>query len=162
MSLGTIDYVSSYFKHKTPTPIRGVPTHKALTRLEVELQANASSVETDLGGGDHGYLGLVKTDEEHASTPGTQPFVATNYPNPLAIPANTSAIAALQLREEHVDAKRTWRECKDVEKALLRHVQDALEDKCTEAIVDEHTNLLNDDVPTVMKYLFYNYGKVSS
>ena len=51
MSLGLIDYTSSYFKYKILTPIRGVPTHKALRRLKIELQANASSIETDLGGG---------------------------------------------------------------------------------------------------------------
>ena len=28
MTIGTIDYASSYFKYKTPTPIRGEPTHK--------------------------------------------------------------------------------------------------------------------------------------
>ena len=62
MTPGAIDYASSYFKYKTPTPIRGEPTNKALKRLQTELRANASSVETDLGGGDHGYLGLVLTD----------------------------------------------------------------------------------------------------
>ena len=46
-------------------------------------------------------------------------------------------------------------------KALLRHIQDAIEDKYTEALVDEFTNLFSDDVPTVLEYLFYNYGKVS-
>ena len=37
-----------------------------------------------------------------------------------------------------------------------------MEDKYTEALVDEYTNLLSDDIPTVLTYLFYNYGKVSS
>ena len=64
MTLGTVDYASSYFKYKTPTPIRGEPTHKSLNRLKKEVQVNASSVETDLGGGDHGYLRLVFTDQD--------------------------------------------------------------------------------------------------
>ena len=51
MTLGAVDYVASYFKYKTPTPIQGTPTYKALKRLKAELRANASSVETDLGGG---------------------------------------------------------------------------------------------------------------
>ena len=59
MVSNTIDYASSYFKYKTPTPICSKPIHKSLKRLKLELKANASSVETDLGGGDHGYLGLV-------------------------------------------------------------------------------------------------------
>ena len=67
MALGSIDYASSYFKYKTPTPIQGAPTNKTLKRLKTELRANASSVECDLGGGDHGYLALVLTGAEYAS-----------------------------------------------------------------------------------------------
>ena len=86
MSLGTVDYQLSYFKYKTPIPIRGVLTYKVLKRLKTELQANASSVETDLGGSNHGYLGLVLTDEEYVSIPNTEPFIAPNYLPPLVIP----------------------------------------------------------------------------
>jgi len=92
MTIGTIDYASLYFKYKTPTPIRGEPTHKSLKRLKLELQSNASSVETDLGGGNYGYLGLVLTDEEYATIPNTQPFVAPNYPPTLVIPPTSTQI----------------------------------------------------------------------
>ena len=71
MAIGAIDYASLYFKYKTPMPIRGEPIHKSLKRLKLELQANASSVEIDLGGGNHGYLGLVLTDEEYSTIPQT-------------------------------------------------------------------------------------------
>ena len=53
MEPGILDYTVSYFKCKIPTPIRGEPTHKALKRLIKELRENASSVETDLGGGNN-------------------------------------------------------------------------------------------------------------
>lgn len=86
------------------------------------LQANASSVETDLGGGDHGYLGLVLSDEKHASIPGVQPFVAPTYPHPLNIPADDTAIQALELKDVHNESKRICLECKNVEKALLQHM----------------------------------------
>ena len=62
MARGKIDYASSYFKHKNPMPTRGEPAHKSLKRLQTELQENAISVEIDLGGGNHGCLGLVKMD----------------------------------------------------------------------------------------------------
>lgn len=96
---GSIDYTSSYFKHKTPTPIRGPPINKALKRLKLELQLNSSSVETDLGGGNHGFLGLVLSDQEHATTPSMQPFVLPNYPAPLNISNNTTSMQAMQLKE---------------------------------------------------------------
>jgi len=42
--------------------IQEEPTNKSLKRLQTELQANASSVETNLGRGNEGYLELVLTD----------------------------------------------------------------------------------------------------
>ena len=74
MSLRIIDYLSSYFKYKTPTPMRRVPTCKALKRLKTELQENASSIETDLGGGNHGYFSLALIDQEHDTMPNTEKF----------------------------------------------------------------------------------------
>ena len=71
MSIGTVDYTLLYFKYKTPTPIRGESTNKALKRLKLELQSNASSVETNLGGGNYSYLGLVLIDKEYISIPHT-------------------------------------------------------------------------------------------
>ena len=99
MTIGTIDYASSYFKCNAPMPMRQEPTHKSLKRLKLELQANASSIKTDLGGGNYGCLGLVLTDVEYTLIPNTQPFVAPNYPLLLAIPANAMQIQALELKE---------------------------------------------------------------
>ena len=125
MSTGSVDYASSYFKYKTPTPIRGEPTNKVLKRLKLELQSNASSVETNLGGGNYGYLGLVLIDKEYTSIPHTQPFIVLNYPSLLAILAASIPIEALELKDRH----RLYLECKNIEKALLRHIQDTIEDK---------------------------------
>ena len=79
MVISIIDYAASYFKYKASTPIRGEPMHKSLKSLKLELQANASTVETDLGGGNHSYLGLVLNDNEYASIPNIQPFIVPNY-----------------------------------------------------------------------------------
>ena len=55
-----------------------------------------------------------------------------------------------------------YRKCKNVEKALLRHIQNALEEKFIKYMVDEDTGLIEHAIPTVMEYLFLNYGKVLS
>ena len=74
-----IDYTALYFKCKMPTPIRGKPTNKSLKRLQTELQANASLVETDLGRGNHRYLSLVLTDAEYALISNMAPFILPQY-----------------------------------------------------------------------------------
>ena len=71
------DYAATHFKYSTPTPINGDPTNKSVKRLKTELRANGSSVNTDLGGRDHGYLGLILSDVEYSRiTPTPTPFVA--------------------------------------------------------------------------------------
>ena len=161
MTLGSIDYAASYFKYKTPTPIQGTPTNRTLKHLKTELRANASSVESELGGGDHGYLGLVLTDVEYATVPPT-PFAAPAFPGPLVIDPNATQVEALNRREEHNEQKRAYYECKNVEKALQRHIQDAIEDKYLESMVNEDTQLIHADIPDVLEYLFATYGKVNS
>ena len=42
------------------------------------------------------------------------------------------------------------------------YVQEAIEDKHIEPLVDEYTNLLSDYVVTVLECLSYNFGKVRS
>ena len=163
MTAANIDYAASYYKFKKATPIQGTPTNKALKRLKAELRANASSVETDLGGGDHGYLGLVLTDVEYARiNPTPTPFFAPGFPTNLTIPPAATQVEALELREKYKEVKRLYYECKNVEKALLRHIQDAIEEKYIDHLVDDDTQLIQADIPDVLEYFFTNYGKVPS
>ena len=134
-----------------------------LKRLKTELHANTSSVDTNLGGGDHGYLGLILTDVEYARiTPTPQPFVPLNFPGPLVIDPTHTALQQVQAWETHNEAIKLYRECKNVEKALLRHIQIAVEEKFIEFMVDDDTGLIEDDVPTVLEYLFTTYRKVTT
>ena len=45
-----VDYAKTYFKYKTPTKIHGEPSFKTLKQLKRELRANASGIDTNLGG----------------------------------------------------------------------------------------------------------------
>ena len=115
MTIGAVEEAASYFKYKTPTPIQGSPTNKTLKRLKQDLRANVSSVELDLGGGDHGYLGLVLTDPEYATVSATA-FTAPEFPAALTIPEGTDQVTALNLGKQHKETKRAYYECKNVEK----------------------------------------------
>ena len=160
MTTTRIDYATTYFPHNSPTPIRGEPTYKSLKKLKSELKANASSVDSDLGGGDHGYLGLVLSDTEYARICPDSAFEPPEFPGKLQIPRNTETIDAINIREEHRNNLALYRECREVEKALLRHITTAIESKYIDFLKSEDTDLVEDDIPTVLAYLFSNYGKV--
>ena len=158
----TIECAASCFKHKTPTPIRGEPTNKTLKRFQTELQANSSSVETDLGGGNHGYLALVLSNAEHSTIPNAQPFVPSTFPPSLTIPYDATLIKALELKDIHNEKKIACLERKNLEKAILLHMKDAVENKLIESLLDERASLLRDNAPASMTCLFCNHGKVRS
>ena len=163
MSSGTknVDYARIYFKYQKPTPIRGEPTHEDIEQLKKELRANAASVECNLGGGNHGYLGLVLPSTEYNKIVGTT-FKVPDYPATLTIPARTDSVAALNLRTRHKEKQEAHKRCKDVERALLRHVQNAMDEEWLDTLVNEDTQLIEDDIEDVITYLEENYGHIPS
>ena len=100
-----------------PTPIQGTPTYKALKGLKAKLCANASSVETDLGGRHHGYLWLVLSDAEYAYVSPT-PFLVPAYPAPLNIPANATQVQAFKRQTQYEEEKHSYYECQNVKHSL--------------------------------------------
>ena len=134
-----------------------------LKQLKYELWANASSVDADLGGGNHGYLGLYLSDVEYARINLTPtPFVAPTWPGFLQIDAPATVFEAVYNKERHYEAIQIFREYKNVERALLRHTTNELQFKHKELLLNGNTGLIEDDLPTVLQYLDKNYGKVQS
>ena len=160
MTTTRIDYASTYFPYPIPTPIQGEPTYKSIKRLKNELRANASSVDTDLGGGDHGYLGLILNEVEYTRVAPQTPFLAPDFPGELLIPRGTDPVDALNIREKHKRDMGIYRECREVERALLRHITTAVESKYIDSLKNDDTDLIEEDIPAVLSYLFSNYGKV--
>ena len=73
-------------------------TFPVLKKIKNEIKCNAASVYSELGGGDHGHLGLVCTDPEYAHV-SQVPYVRATMPAPLNILAGTTAHESLRLRE---------------------------------------------------------------
>ena len=62
----------------------------------------------------------------------------------------------LTLKEQ----KLVYYECKNVQKSLQRHIQDAIQDKYLKSLIDKDNQLINTNIPDVLKYLFDTCGKV--
>ena len=66
------------------------------------------------------------------------------------------------MREQHQEQTRVYLECKNVEKALQWHIQDAIKDKYFDSLVDEDTQLIQEEIPVILAYLFNTYEKIPS
>ena len=66
-------------------------TYAALNRLQMQLQANTTLVETNLGRGNHSYLALVLSDTDYASI--SKMLLLALLMCPLLLTAPTAAIS---------------------------------------------------------------------
>eukprot|EP00957_Ditylum_brightwellii_P098062 7469927-Ditylum_brightwellii.AAC.1 len=78
-----IDYKNSYFGYPELTPIHGEPTKAALLSLHSKFRSNAQLVDTMLGGGANGHLGLVCDTTTYVSIPGASAYLRLLNPGQL-------------------------------------------------------------------------------
>ena len=70
----------------------------------------------------------------------------TVWSGALAINPDATVVKAVHAKEAYNDKIRLYRECKSVEKALLRHTQNTLELKYIEPLLSKDTGLIEDDL----------------
>ena len=98
------------FPNNLVTKIDREPTYQTLRLLETELVQNASLLMTELGGGNHGYLGLVLWAEKYILLTG---HVFIPHPNPGLIPtflANPTQPQIVQVSETYKEQLHLYRE----------------------------------------------------
>ena len=76
------NYRETTFEYADLMPIHGEPNYNSLTIILNQLKANARSVQTFLGGGHHGYLGLLLSPAQYATIAPNTPF---QYPVHLCV-----------------------------------------------------------------------------
>ena len=64
------------------------------------LKANVSRITRELGGGEHGQLGLILSAQEYNDV-ANPPYIPPVHPGPLSIPHGTVQHAASALRIDH-------------------------------------------------------------
>ena len=154
-----VNYVDTYFEYKTLTKIHGEPTFEGIKKIKDELKANAMAVSSELGGGRHGHLGLVLTQQEYARVSQT-PYTRPEHPGVLVIPANTTQHESTRLQKEYKEAIKLFRETSDLEKALRYQITAAVPEEYLDALRNREANAIMEPIPEILEYLFDNYGVV--
>ena len=115
-------------------------------------------VTSDLEGGVNGHLGLVYTPLEYAHI-SFIPYVQPVHPGLLVIPDGTAQHAEIRLREYYNESLRQYRETVHVKKTLTKKLQ-ANDPKYLNELRNRVTSTINNDVQSIMGYLFRCYGIV--
>ena len=153
------DFTNAFPNHLPP--IVGEPTYQTLKELKDQLKANAASIPTTLGGGNHGYLGLILSPAAYATISPTA-FVEPAYPGQHpAIPAGTNAATTSAIIRRHTEDMQQWREFKNVSTALKNQLLGAVDDIYVRAMRDHHVGYMNQSIRNLLNHLFNNYGNIT-
>ena len=79
------NYRTTHFQHPTLDKIHGQPTLDTILKLIRQLKINAQNVQTNLGGGQLGYLALVLPTTSYNTIPNARAFVRPRDPGPFIV-----------------------------------------------------------------------------
>lgn len=149
------------FPHAKLTPIVGAPTYKTIRKIQKEATANASSVPSNLSNGQMGHFGLV-----HDAA--TVAIVAPNapYERPASPQApNYANLTSFQIatRKEQYDADcRAFADVNLIEATLKRQINEAIDDKYLTGMVNPHTGVFTQTIPTIFATLYRKYANINA
>jgi hypothetical protein len=127
MKYATVEDVIASFPHPVLTTVQGEPDYQTIHATRKSLQANSRAIDTHLGGGTLGHLGLIISDASYAMIAPTTDAGPTLWISPQApgrAPANTDGTsaqisAARHLWEEDVQTYCTYT---SVQQALKKQI----------------------------------------
>jgi hypothetical protein len=157
----TADEIASSFLER-PMPIIGKPTRALLIPLREIVHANASQIQTTLGGGLYGYLGAMLNVDDYIDLEGAAQFDPPTHPGNIlaaALGGTQHAIAdALRANKEQL---RQFDEYQAVMQALRKQIIDTVEEKFIMSLRNKYTRYNSVHPKDLLKYLFDTYGKIT-
>ena len=142
-------------------PIRGKPTFTTLTDLRKLLIQNAATIQTTLGGGQHGYSGLVLPPTEYAlisNVPFIQPTLPPQDP-PYPQGATQHQITAID--RVHTDQWRRYNEAVAIEQALKKQLTETIDRLYLNQRLNNVTGILTGPLHATITWLLQHYGRVN-
>jgi hypothetical protein len=125
MKYATVEDVIASFPHPVLSTVQGEPDYQTIHATQKYLQANSRAIDTHLGGGTLGHLGLIIADASYAMIAPTTDAGPTLWLRPQApgrTPANTDGTTAQISAARHVleEDVQTYRTYTSVQQALKK------------------------------------------
>ena len=154
------DFRELYFEHKHMEKILAEPSFTSLHYLLLRLKANASSVPCTLGGGAHGYVGMLLSPQAYASLSNI-PFDEPLHPGRLVIPPGSTQYEIAHIKSTHENDLTIFQEYNLMQRALISQVCEAVDPQYTAALRNRITGQISANCREILLYLFRIYGKVT-
>ena len=153
--------ICSKFSFEKITKCVGAIYYKINCKIHRKIQANASTIQSELGGGKHGLLRL-------AMQPATYHIVIGQYfqcpvrpPQTSPVPTNTDAAEILRYIQLHASQVDQWRQMVNEEDILKQKLLESLEEKYFKVQRQAYINYANRTLVRLIQHLYDYHGTIS-
>ena len=159
--MSTVDKIIDSFPFPTLPNITGEPDYETLSELHTKLNANAASVQTNLGGGTLGHLWLTLKPEVYNTLTNT-PFQPPENPGSQpVIPEGATGPATASIRFDFDINSRLFQKYNCVELALKSQLINAVDEVFIQSLRNKYTGYASSSTKDILNYLYDNYAKIT-
>ena len=157
----SLESIKELFPHPVIPRQIGAPNYETINEVHTKLKANASSVPTTLGGGNHGHLGLMLGPATYLAITGNDFVIPANPGAQPTIAPGTTRPRADAIVRAHTTELRTYQEALRTDQALKQLLLDAFDDKYLRGLRNRHTAYAGSTALQLIQHLYTNYGVIT-
>jgi hypothetical protein len=167
MKYATVEDVMESCPHPLLPTVEGDPDYQTIQATTKFLQAISRAIDTHLGGGTWGHVGLIISDASYAMiapTTDTGPTLWTTPQAPGRAPANMDGTAAQISAARHIweEDVQTYRSCTSVQQALKKQIISVFEPMYLDILNDNMVGYANISSRDMLDHLFETYSNITA
>jgi hypothetical protein len=167
MKYSTVKDIIASFPHPVIPTVQGKPDYQTIHAIRKSLQANSRAIDTHLGGGTLGHLGLIVSDASYAMTAPATDAGPTLWISPQApgrSPANTDGTAAQISAARHIweEDVQTYRTYTSVQQALKKQIISVFEPMYLDVLNDNMVGFAIISARDMLDHIFGTYGNITA
>jgi hypothetical protein len=161
MTASTPDELIAGFPHSSLPKVTGEPTFEDLKVIRWLLNTNAMSVASYEGGGRHGHLGIIMTNEEYFAV-AMDVFPVPNNPGPsAAVVAGMTAAVIAETTRLHKEATQVYRTYHNVDQAIKKLIIEAFDAVYLNVLSDKIVGYANFTSLQLLTHLLTYYAMIA-
>jgi hypothetical protein len=167
MKYSTVVDVMASFHHPILPTVQGELDYQTIHATRKFLQANSRAIDTHLGGGTLGHLGLIISDASYALIAPPTPEEPTLWVSPNAPgrePATTDGTAAQISAARHIweEDVQTYRTCTSAQQALKKQIISVFEPMYLDILNDNMVGYAKISSRYMLEHLFETYDNITA
>jgi hypothetical protein len=167
MKYATVEDLIASFPHPIIPTVQGEPDYRTIHAIRKSLQANLRAIDTHLGGGTLGHLGLIVSDASYSIIAPATDAGPTLWVSPAAPgmdPANTDGTADKTSAAHHIweEDVQTYHTYTSVQQALKKQIISVFETMYLDVLNDNMLGFANISARDMLDHPFGTYGNITA